>query len=67
MVNNLPANTEIKQMRVRSLGWEDPQKEEMAITPEFLPGKSHGQRNMAGYSPWGCKESDTTEHVHVYH
>ena len=24
-------------------------------TPVFLPGKSHGQRNPAGYSPWGCK------------
>ena len=24
-------------------------------TPVFLPGKSHGQRNLAGYSPWGCK------------
>ena len=30
-------------------------------TPVFLPGKSHGQRNMVGYSPWGHKESDTTE------
>ena len=30
-------------------------------TPVFLPGKSHGQRSLAGYSPWGCKESDTTE------
>ena len=29
-------------------------------TPVFLPGKSHGQRNLVGYSPWGCKESDTT-------
>ena len=27
----------------------------------FLPGESHGQKNLAGYSPWGCKESDTTE------
>ena len=27
----------------------------------FLPGKSHGQRSMVGYSPWGHKESDTTE------
>ena len=27
----------------------------------FLPGKSHGQRSLAGYSPWGCKESDMTE------
>ena len=30
-------------------------------TPVFLPGESHGQRNQAGYSPWGHKESDTTE------
>ena len=28
-------------------------------TPLFLPGKSHGQRSLAGYSPWGCKELDT--------
>ena len=27
----------------------------------FLPGESHGQRNLAGYSPWGCKELDMTE------
>ena len=27
----------------------------------FLPGKSHGQRSLVGYSPWGHKESDTTE------
>ena len=32
-------------------------------TPVFLPGKSHGQRSLAGYSPWGCKESDSTEHT----
>ena len=30
-------------------------------TPLFLPGKSHGQRSLEGYSPWGCKESDVTE------
>ena len=30
-------------------------------TPVFLPGKSHWQRNLAGYSSWGCKESDRTE------
>ena len=29
-------------------------------TPVFLPGKSHGWRSLAGYSPWGCKESDFT-------
>ena len=30
-------------------------------TPVFLPGKFHGQRSLAGYSPWGPKESDMTE------
>ena len=32
-------------------------------TPVLLPGKSQGQRSLVGYSPWGCKESDTTEHT----
>ena len=32
-------------------------------TPVFLPGKSHGQRSLAGYSPRGHKEWDTTEHT----
>ena len=30
-------------------------------TPVFLPGEPHGQRSLVGYSPWGHKESDTTE------
>ena len=30
-------------------------------TPVFLPGKSHGQRSLADYNPWGPKESDTVE------
>ena len=32
-------------------------------TPVLLPGKSHGQRSLVGYSPWGHKESDITEHT----
>ena len=32
-------------------------------TPVFLPGESHGQRSLAGYSPWGCRESDATERL----
>ena len=33
----------------------------------FLPGKSHGQRSLVGYSPWGGKESDlVTEHTHTH-
>ena len=38
-----------------------PLKKEMATHSIFLPGKSHGQRRLAGYSPWGCKELDTTQ------
>ena len=33
-------------------------------SPAFLPGKYHGQRNLVGYSPWGHKESNTTERLH---
>ena len=33
-------------------------------TPVFLPGRFHGQRSLARYSPWGRKESDMTEHTH---
>ena len=32
-------------------------------TPVFLPGKFHGQRGLVSYSPWGLKESDTTERL----
>ena len=35
-------------------------------TPVFLPGESHGQRSLEGYSPRGCKESDTTEGLHFH-
>ena len=50
-----------QEMRVRSLGWEDPLEEEMAPTPVFLPEKSHGQRSLVSYSSKGHKELDTIE------
>ena len=40
------------------LGWEDPLEKEMAIH-----GKSHGQRSLVGCSPWGHKESGTTDQL----
>ena len=58
MVKNLPA---MQETLVRSLGWEDSQEKEMPATPIFLPGESHGQRSLAGYSLWACKESYMTE------
>ena len=38
----------------------------MAPTPVLLPGKSHGPRSLVGCSPWGRKESDTTERLHFH-
>ena len=43
------------------------QRRKWQPTLVFLPGKFHGQRNLGGYSPWGLKESDTTEHGPVVH
>ena len=37
------------------------QRRQWQPTPSLLPGKSHGQRSLIGYSSWGRKESDTTE------
>ena len=44
-----------------------PWEKKWQSTPAFLLGKSTGQRSLVGYSPWGCKVSDTTEvtqHTH---
>ena len=62
MVENLPA---MHKTWVRSQGWEDPQRREWQPTPVSLPGESHGQRSLVGYSPWGCKDSDMTEPLYV--
>ena len=48
-------------MGVQFLGQDDPLEEKMATHPVFLPGESLGQRSLAGFSLWGCKELDTTE------
>ena len=42
-------------------------RRESQPNPVFLPGEFHGERNLAGYSLWGCKESDTTKQLtHIY-
>ena len=56
----------MQETRVQSLGREDPLEKEWQPTPVLLPGKSHGQRSLVGYSPWGHKESDTTERLHLH-
>ena len=47
LVETLPA---VQETQVRFLGWKDPWRRTV-----FLPGESHGQRSLAGYSPWGRK------------
>ena len=44
-------------------GWDDPLEKEMATQSVFLPGKSHGQRILVGYSPWCHRETDMTERL----
>ena len=53
----------MQEIQVQSLDWEDPLQREWQSTPVFLPGEFHGQRSLAGYSPWGHKESDMTEQL----
>ena len=56
-------------MPFQSLGQEDPLEEGMATYSGILAWRFHRQRSLVGYSPWGHKESDTTEatgHAHMY-
>ena len=61
VVKNPSAMKELQETWLPSLGREDPLEEGMATHSMFLPGESHGQRSLAGNSPWGHKELDTTE------
>ena len=55
---------ETQETLVQSLVSKDPLKKEMATHSSILAWKTpHGQKILAGCSPWGCKESDTTEHT----
>ena len=57
-VKNLPA---MHETRIRSLDQEDPLRKGMVTSSSILALKSHGQRSLVVYSPWGGTESDTTE------
>ena len=52
LVKNLSA---VQETLVQSLGQEDPWRGKWQPTLIFLPGEFHGQRSLAGYSPWGQK------------
>ena len=63
MVKNLLAKQETRETQVRSLGWKDPLEKGRQYTPVFLTEELHGQRSLAGHSPRGHKQSDTTEQL----
>ena len=52
--------------QVQSLGRKDPLEKEMESHSVFLPGESHGQRSLVGYSPGGCEELDMTEWLTLF-
>ena len=54
----------MRETRVRSLGWEDPLEKGMATHSSTLAWRIPWGRSLVGYSPWGRKESDTTERLH---
>ena len=61
VIKNLPANAgdtgDWFDLKVSKIPW----RRAWQSTPVFLPGESHGQRSLVGYSPQGHKELDTTE------
>ena len=66
--NSLVAQTVkcLSTMRETRVQWfgKIPWRRKWQSTPILLPGKSHGHRSLVGYSPWGRKESNTTERLH---
>ena len=62
MVKNLPT---VQETWVQSWLRMIPRRREWLLTPVFLLGEFHGQRSLAGYSPWGCKELDMLSDQHT--
>ena len=75
-----PGDTSVKkkkkkhtsQYRRHTISWFDPWVRKIwrrawQLTPVSFPGEFHRQRSLAGYSPWGRKESDTTEQLSLTH
>ena len=65
-----PVAQMVKRLSTMEETWFDPWvgkipwRKKWQSTPVLLPGKSHGQRSLVGYSPWGRKESDMTGQLH---
>ena len=61
MVKSVPA---VQKTWVDPWVGKIPWRRKWQPTPVFLCRKSHGRKSLAGYSPWGCKESEMTEQLH---
>ena len=57
---------QFRRCRFNPWAGKTPCRRKWQLTPVFLPGESHGQRSLAGYSPWGGKEFDMSEHAHKH-
>ena len=67
VVKNPPANAaDTKDTSSIPGAGKFPWRRKWQPTPVFLPGKSHRQKSLVGYSPWGRKESDTTEQLSTH-
>ena len=65
VVKDLPASVEVVRDKNSILGMIS-QRREWHLTLVFLPGKFHGQRSLAGYSPWDLNELDMSERLSTY-
>ena len=66
VVKNAPANGgDVKRCGFDPWVWKIPWRRAWQPTPVFLPGESHRQRSLEGYSLWGFKELNMTEHTHT--
>ena len=69
-VYGFPAGSDGKESNAGYASWipglgRSPWRRKRQPTPVFLPGKSHGQTSLAGYSPRGSKKLDKTEHTQI--
>ena len=62
VVKNLPAIQEMFSTWVGEIPW----RRKRQLTPVFLPGQSHGQRSLADYCLWGCKEYNMADYACVH-
>ena len=66
MIKNPPAIQETQETRVKSLCWEDPQEEEMAIHSTIFAGTIPWTEEPGRLQSGGHKKSDMTEHAHTH-